>query len=111
METRGGPSTLCCPVWSFFTFLCLGATAGACLGARCGFEQGVAYKLMNGPWIGCWVRLGYNPAADPAARAYQVLDVRFLKVTNCRRGGNAMRGAIRARECPPRAHGAPWVAA
>ena len=38
--------------------------------------QGVAYKVSNGPWVGCWVRLGYSPQADPAARILQVVDLR-----------------------------------
>ena len=38
----------------------------------------VAYKLSSGPWISCWVRIGYSPAEQPAARVMQVSGGPFL---------------------------------
>ncbi|XP_074098001.1 general transcription factor IIIC subunit l(2)37Cd [Cotesia typhae] len=36
----------------------------------------VAYYFTTGPWRLMWVRLGYDPRKDPAARIYQILDYR-----------------------------------
>ena len=45
----------------------------------------VAYKMINGPWINCWVRLGYNPAETPAGRVMQVsyLQCSFRFISCC----------------------------
>ncbi|XP_046410885.1 general transcription factor 3C polypeptide 5 isoform X1 [Neodiprion fabricii] len=37
----------------------------------------VAYYFISGPWRIMWVRLGYDPRKDPAARIYQTLDYRL----------------------------------
>ncbi|XP_032220097.2 general transcription factor 3C polypeptide 5 [Nematostella vectensis] len=37
----------------------------------------VAYYYINGPWRTLWVKFGYNPAKDPSAKIYQVLDYRI----------------------------------
>lgn len=37
----------------------------------------VAYYFMTGPWRIMWVKLGYDPRKDPAARMYQTLDYRL----------------------------------
>ena len=33
----------------------------------------LAFRFATGPWAGCAVRRGYDPRADPAARAWQVV--------------------------------------
>lgn len=37
----------------------------------------VAYYFVNGPWKITWVKLGYDPRKDIAARKYQTLDYRL----------------------------------
>ncbi|XP_033327286.2 general transcription factor IIIC subunit l(2)37Cd [Megalopta genalis] len=37
----------------------------------------VAYYFMTGPWKIMWVKLGYDPRKDVAARKYQTLDYRL----------------------------------
>ena len=36
----------------------------------------IAYKFKNGPWRTAWVRYGYVPSLQPAARKFQVIDLR-----------------------------------
>ncbi|KAG8201820.1 hypothetical protein JTE90_027300 [Oedothorax gibbosus] len=36
-----------------------------------------AYYYTNGPWRALWVRFGYDPRKDPAAKKYQVMDLRI----------------------------------
>lgn len=35
-----------------------------------------AYYFLTGPWRALWVRIGYDPRKDPAAKRYQMLDFR-----------------------------------
>ena len=39
----------------------------------------IAYKSQSGPWRGTWIRFGYDPRKDRAARMYQVVEVRATK--------------------------------
>ncbi|KAG7311277.1 hypothetical protein JYU34_002308 [Plutella xylostella] len=36
----------------------------------------VAFYMFDGPWRALWVRFGYDPRKEPAARFYQTLDFR-----------------------------------
>ncbi|CAI9738629.1 Hypothetical predicted protein [Octopus vulgaris] len=44
----------------------------------------VAYYFITGPWRSLWVKFGYDPRKDPAAKKYQIVDFRVRQ-----RGGNA----------------------
>lgn len=35
------------------------------------------YYFTNGPWRALWVRFGYNPRKDPAAKIHQIMDLRI----------------------------------
>ncbi|XP_016045790.1 general transcription factor 3C polypeptide 5 [Erinaceus europaeus] len=37
----------------------------------------MAYYMITGPWRSLWIRFGYDPRKDPAAKIYQVLDFRI----------------------------------
>ena len=37
----------------------------------------IAYYILTGPWRRVWVRFGYDPRTDPAAKLYQVVDFRI----------------------------------
>ncbi|XP_055988838.1 general transcription factor 3C polypeptide 5 [Sorex fumeus] len=37
----------------------------------------LAYYMITGPWRSLWIRFGYDPRKDPAAKMYQVLDFRI----------------------------------
>ena len=49
----------------------------------------VAYYFNTGPWRNMWVRLGYDPRADPAAWRYQIIDYRTRSAGVCRRTAGA----------------------
>lgn len=36
----------------------------------------IAYYFITGPWRSLWVRFGYDPRKDPAAKKYQIVDFR-----------------------------------
>ncbi|XP_054710468.1 general transcription factor 3C polypeptide 5-like [Uloborus diversus] len=36
-----------------------------------------AYYFTNGPWRASWVKFGYNPRKDIAAKIYQIMDLRI----------------------------------
>ncbi|KAF4513814.1 UNVERIFIED_CONTAM: hypothetical protein B566_EDAN015877 [Ephemera danica] len=53
----------------------------------------VAYYFMSGPWRLLWVRFGYNPRENPAARFYQLVDYRVqsLKLRSLVKARNRAR--------------------
>ncbi|DAZ99904.1 TPA: hypothetical protein N0F65_011827 [Lagenidium giganteum] len=36
----------------------------------------LCYVFVDGPWRGSWIRMGYDPRADPDAARYQVIELR-----------------------------------
>ena len=36
----------------------------------------IAYYFVTGPWRSLWVKLGYDPRTDTAAKIYQLVDFR-----------------------------------
>ncbi|KAK9835425.1 hypothetical protein WJX81_008652 [Elliptochloris bilobata] len=60
------------PVWALPL---LAARASPAAAADVEVLKRVAYVFRNGPWKGLWVRRGYDPRLDPAARRWQVMEL------------------------------------
>ncbi|KAJ3109327.1 tau 95 subunit of transcription factor TFIIIC [Phlyctochytrium bullatum] len=56
----------------------------------------VAYNVTWGPWKDTWVRYGFDPRREPAARVFQVLDLRFLKAPQTLSRGKRLIGVEEA---------------
>ncbi|KAJ1674252.1 tau 95 subunit of transcription factor TFIIIC [Spiromyces aspiralis] len=53
----------------------------------------VAFWMSTGPWRDCWVRYGYDPRRDPAAAAYQSVDMRNIASVASQADGRPQRGS------------------
>ncbi len=67
----------------------------------------MARARFAGPWKGCWVRCGFDPRLDPAARRLQVLELRVpaewcapLGHRRARVGVASLRSALRLQLTP-----------